>query len=327
MKPWRALGLVLAFSFLASSARAETDVHDAEALAHLPNNTLVTLGYARHVSSSDSQSFTQNIANFRAVYVLKFGNVAFVPFDAFIPAADVSAYEGGGALTLHTSGLGDLTYLPTIAYIIPEGDSHTVLLFNPNFAFPTGNYDKTSLVNVGNRQWVVKPQVALGQRFLRAATLELVGNASFYTKNNDFVVPAPTATNPLATITTPMEQHPTIGGEVHLAVDLSTSFMVGASYYYTANGQKKLTALGDTALDQPTVQTLRFTWGVRLEQSSLLYVQYNQDIFASHDGSISRWFGVRFSHAFFQTPTEAQPAAPPPAVPSPSVLAPPPPAQ
>ena len=91
MKPLRSFGLVLAFSVFASSpAWAETDLRDGEALAHLPNNTLVTLAYFRHVSTSDSQSFSESIANFRAVFVMKFGNLAIVPFDAYLPIADVS---------------------------------------------------------------------------------------------------------------------------------------------------------------------------------------------------------------------------------------------
>jgi len=325
MKPLRLFGLVFASSLLASSAHAETDMRDGEALAHLPNNSLVTLGYFRHVSASDSLSFTQNVANFRAVYVTKFGNFAFVPFDAYLPTADVSVYEGGGTVTLHTSGIGDLTYLPTIAYIVPQGENHVFFLFNPNFSFPTGNYDKQSLVNVGNHQWVAKPQISTGLRFFRALTAEVTGNVSFYSKNNDFVVPAPTATNPLNTTTTSMQQLRTFGGEIHFGADLTKTFLMGASYYYTANGPKKLTAL-DARLDQPTVQSFRFTWGIRLEQNSLLYLQYNQDVFASHDGPISRWFGVRFSHVFFQAPAAAEPppAASPPAGSPPAGLPPPP---
>ena len=103
-------------------------------------------------------------------------------------------------------------------------------------------------------------------------------------------------------------QQPTLGGEVHVGVDLSTTFSVGGSYYYTANGRKKLNTLG-LEVDQPTFQTLRFTWGIRLEQNSLLYLQYDQDVFASHDGAISRWFGVRFSHVFASAPVALAPAA------------------
>ena len=148
-------------------------------------------------------------------------------------------------------------------------------------------------------------------RFLGAVTAEVVGNASFYTTNKHFVVPAPTSTNPLNTTTTSMGQRPTFGGEAHLGIDLSTTFLIGASHYYTANGKKKLTEL-DTTIEQPTVQSFRFTWGVRFEKNSLLYLQFNQDVFASHDGPISRWFGVRFTHAFFQTPAGAAPGAPAP---------------
>jgi hypothetical protein len=40
------------------------------------------------VSTSDTQSYSQSQGVFRSTYVLKFGNLAFVPFDMLLPVVD-----------------------------------------------------------------------------------------------------------------------------------------------------------------------------------------------------------------------------------------------
>jgi|GEM_PF-1875289 len=316
---------VLALAALAPSARAETDGRDGEVLAYVPNNTVAALGYYRHITTSDREplNIAQNLAFFRAVYVMKFGNVAFVPLDVLLPVSDVSVFTK--TAVLNTSGVGDFVYLPTIAYIHPEGENHTYVLFNPNFTMPTGNYSSDTPLNIGGNRWVVKPQIGIGQRFLRAFTAEAVGNASFFTDNSEFGVPTATGI-----VKSKLTQDPTLGGEIHLNGDLAKTFYLGVSYYVTANGKQKLESL-NTTLDQPTVQALRFSWGIRVEKNTLLLLQYNQDIAANHEGSISRWFGARISHSFFEapepnTPTVTAPPPEPPPVPEPvPAVAPPPP--
>jgi len=323
MKRLPSCAAAFAFSLIASAAHAETDVRDGETLAHLPSNTVLGLGYYRHISTSDRepQNISENLTLFRAVYILKFGNLALVPFDMYMPVVDVNVFAPTG--TLHTSGMGDLTYLPTIAYILPQGENNTFFLFNPNFSMPTGNYSSDRLVNIGTNRWTIKPQVAIGQRFLGSITAELVGNASFFTENSESLVPVPTPTG--ATFLKPtLNQSATLGGEIHLTADLSKDFFLGTSYYVTANGKEKYGAPINKEIDQPTVQSMRFTWGVHIEKNTLLLLQYTQDIAASHDGSISRWFGARISHAFSSAPAASTPAAPPPPEREPPPPAPPP---
>src|SRR6202012_5449211 len=114
----------------AQVANNQTDGRDYEALAYLPKDTLVALGYFREQSTSDNTSFSQSLGIFRASYVLKYGDLAIVPFDALLPVVDATVYapvptSPGLTTVLHTSGVGDPTYLPTIGYIIPENeDTH-----------------------------------------------------------------------------------------------------------------------------------------------------------------------------------------------------------
>jgi hypothetical protein len=283
----------------AQTVNNQTDARDYEVLAYLPKDTLVGLAYFREASSSDSQSYSQSEGVFRAAYVLKFGNLAVVPFDAILPVVDATVYVPtmtGATATLHTSGLGDATYLPTIAYVIPEDETtHTVVGVSAYVTAPTGNYSSSDLVNIGDNRWRFQPQIAASQRFAKAFTVDLVGNLALYTDNTKF------GTGPGQPVVT-MKQSVSPGFEAHVMADLSPTFLVGVSYYVEAAGQRNITATGLplTPIDpEQTTQTLRFTFGIRAEPHTLLYLQYDQDIEASGGATIGRFIGARISHASF----------------------------
>jgi hypothetical protein len=284
----------------AQVANSQSDARDYEVLSYLPSGSIVPLGYFRQVSSSDSQSFSESEGVFRASSVLKFGNLAVVPFDAILPVVDATVYAPvpmmpGATVTLHSSGIGDLTYLPTIAYIFREDDTtHTVVAATAYVTAPTGTYDAAHPVNIGDNRWRIQPQLAVGQRFLKALTVELVGSVATYTDNTNFGIGAgmPTVTQ---------KQDITPAFEAHVGADLSTTFFLTTSYYLAAVGRRTIVgqALPETTIDQQqTTQTLRFSFGIHVEKTSLLLIQYNQDIEESGGATISRFIGARFSHVF-----------------------------
>jgi hypothetical protein len=295
------IGLALyASSVHAQTANSQSDARDYDALAYLPKDTLVALTYFREVSSSDKESLTQTQGIFRASYVLKYGNLAIVPFDAILPVVDVAVYapvpmQPGLTTTLHTSGVADLTYLPTIGYVIPENETtHTVVAATAYVTGPSGSYDASRLVNIGDNRWRIQPQVGVSQRFLKVATFDLIGSLAFYTKNPAFPTPQGFVT---------MTQNQTFGLEAHAAVDLSPDFYVSASYYLAAIGERDVESLPalplSTYATEQTVQSVRFSFGIRAEKATLLLLQYNQDVEATGGASISRFIGARLSHAIF----------------------------
>ncbi len=302
------IGLVsFASTAHAQTANSQSDARDYEALAYLPKDTLVGLGYARAVSTSDKQSLSQSQGILRASYVLKYGNLAIVPFDALLPIVDVTVYAPTGmpglTTTLHTSGVGDLTYLPSIGYVIPENDTtHTVVAGTLYVTGPTGTYDASNPVNIGDNRWRIQPQVGVSQRFLTLLTFELIGSVALYTKNSAFFTPKGFVT---------MKQNQTFGLEAHAAADLTKTMFVGVSYYLAAIGERDVEALPALPLsayeEAETVQTVRFTMGIHMEKATTLLLQYNQDIEESGGCStaggacvpISRFFGARISHAVF----------------------------
>jgi|SRR5476649_296035 len=293
--------MIVLFGALSFGARAETDPRDYAGISTLPSNTSLFLGYYRHQSTSDTQNITQDIAIFRGVYILKWGNLTIVPIDFFLPVADVSVYvpipEAGPLnATLHASGIGDLTYLPTAIYEIPESEGNSSLIGASLYiTAPVGSYDDTKLVNIGNHRWTVKPEIALGQRLMKRYTFELIGNLTFYTDNSDFTAAGPKLT---------LSQSVTPGLEVHFMADVTSVLEMGVSYYIFGFGKQTIAENGGLVAAESTVNTVRGTVGIRIEQRNIIYLQYNQDLHASGganagaNGSVSRFWGMRWVHAF-----------------------------
>jgi hypothetical protein len=315
MKYIRVLIAIFALFSISSAARAETDPRDYAAIAPAKNNSLVTLGYARAVSTSDSSNLSQTVGILRALYLMKFGNLALIPFDMFVPMAEVTVYEPPvGTMMMpaptffraqrileHVSGLADLTYLPTIALVNPEGEgTSTTAALSVYVTPPTGMYDQTKLVNIGNHRWDVQPQIAIAQRISTLFTAEAVAYGIFHTDNTAF---QPPAMLPLQTL----KRNWNWGADVHVAYSPTVTGWIGLSYYVQAFGRAFFEPTADgmvvapevTTGSQQTVHTVRVTWGWRVEKDSLILFQFNQDVAATGEGaSIGRFIGARLSHTW-----------------------------
>jgi len=299
----RSLAIVaVALVLPVASARAETDARDYEGGVYLPSGTTVAAAYFRHQSTSDTQSLTQDLALFRAIHFLKFDNLVVVPFDMYVPIVDVSVYEAPPIGTLHTSGMGDLTYLPTVIYVLPQDkDTHTYFGLTTYITAPTGSYKGDRLVNIGGNRWTFQPQIAVGQRFLKMFTVEAVGNVLFAGTNDKALIPTPIG----LLSDQKLKQDPIWGAELHVSADLSTTFYASLEYYMKHSGRAHFDlglptgAIDATYSEAQRLHSMRLTFGVRLEKASLLLLQFNEDIGRTNGASLGQFFGVRLSHFFF----------------------------
>jgi hypothetical protein len=291
---------LLAVSLLSSicCAQVQTDARDYDT-SNIPNRTVIAAAYFRHLTSSGTRSATINLAIFRTVYVLKFGNLAVAPINGFLPVADVTAYAPSGmprqSLASHTSGVGDLTFLPSVVYDFPQPDgSHTYTGFTLFVTAPTGSYSSSRRLNVGENRWVTRFQAMVGQRFLKRYTAEAIGYVSIFSDNDDFRV-SPTGTQTL-------QQKPSMGLNLHLAADVSPAFYLALSYYLEASGLRHVDAItGEVPMnldidERRIFSTLRFTSGIRVMPQLLLLVQYNTDVSTTGDAQLFRFWGTRLSY-------------------------------
>jgi hypothetical protein len=303
--------LLVALTTAAPKAHAQTtDARDYEGAGGAPNNTLILLNYLRHQTTNDRRNLTTNISIFRASWVLKFGNLAIVPIDILLPVVDadlrVPAAPGSAVNTasIRTTGFGDLQFLPSIIYDVVEDkeiNTHTYFGANIYTIMPTGTYRSTTPVNIGENRWGIKPQVAIGQRFAKAFTFDLVGNMTIFTDNTEFIVPGRAASMGMAAVPPSrqtLRQDPTFSGEAHLGLDVDPTTYLAVSYYATNIGKRSL-AIGPEVEPPASIQTMRFTWGWRIEKQMLLLIQLQQDIAATGEASRNRYWGMRLSRFFY----------------------------
>ncbi|MEY4509661.1 MAG: hypothetical protein RLZZ450_1783 [Pseudomonadota bacterium] len=302
--------LLVALTTAAPKANAQTDARDYEGAGGAPNNTLILLNYLRHQSTIDRRNLITNSSSFRASWVLKFGHLAVVPIDLFFSVADVDlrvpAAPGSAvsSASIRTTGFSDLQYLPSIIYDVVEDkeiNTHTYFGANLYTIMPIGTYRPNAPINISENRWGIKPQVAVGQRFAKAFTLDLIGNLTIFTDNTEFVVPGRAAAGGMPAVPPSrqtLKQDPTWGGEAHLAVDVDPTTYLALSYYATNVGKRSL-AIGREVEPPASVQTLRFTWGWRIEKQMLLLVQLQQDVAATGEASKNRFWGMRLSRFFY----------------------------
>ena len=302
--------LVLASAVLlwASPARAQQpDPRDYEIGYFVPSKTLLTNVYLRHVSSSTGSSVTQTQGTVRGTYILKKGDLVVTPFDLIVPAVDVTAHvplseDSPVSGTLHTSGLADLLFLPTIGYGVTQDAktaTHSYFALTTYITLPLGSYEPDRLVNIGRNRFAVQPLLMFGQRFAKAFTFEVMGNVSIYGANDEFRVP----TIPGQDLT--LEQDLSFGGSAHLAADLSKAFWLGGSYILNSTGatETDIPQVGVTEIDPATtVHTARLNLGHRLGPTTTLLAQFNYDVAGSDEATLARFVGLRLSHAVVPTP-------------------------
>lgn len=333
--------LLLSACALPSLAQAQNpDPRDYEVGYFVPHKTTIINTYLRQVSATDGRDYAAQALALRATYILKFGDVVVTPFDLILPVQNVNAYVPVAALarvdpsfgmvpsdfklTTHASGFGDLTFLPTIGHGITENaenHTHTWWALTAYVTAPSGRYNPNRTLNIGANRWIINPLITVGQRFARAFTVEIMGNAAFYTSNDEYRV----ATVPGANLK--LNQKPSFGASAHLGVDLHPTFFIGLSYMLNVNGKRSYdlptTGVETTDLDSNTVHTIRTNLGIRISPQTLLLAQWNEDVGGSAISTRGRFFGIRLSHVFFTpavrpagrepiTDPAARPSTPPP---------------
>lgn len=132
---------------------------------------------------------------------------------------------------------------------------------------PTGQYDGTRLINVGEHRWSFKPEVGFSRRFGHWL-VDAYGSVWFYTPNNDFFSNAPGSTGPNR-----QTQDPMGAVEAHLSYDVKPRMWVSldGNYWYggatSLNGVQTPTTLqansrlgGTAAIPITKHQSLKFSY-------------------------------------------------------------------
>ena len=95
---------------------------------------------------------------------------------------------------------------------------------------PTGQYDETKLVNIGNNRWAIKPSLGISKVFGKT-TLELAGDVEFYGDNDDFFG------------NVKREQDPIYSTQAHFIYNFSSDLWLGLDANYFWGGESTINGI------------------------------------------------------------------------------------
>jgi hypothetical protein len=146
---------------------------------------------------------------------------------------------------------------------------------------PTGQYDSTRLINVGDHRWSLKPEIGLSRRFGHWL-VDAYGAVWFFTPNDDFFSNAPGSTGPNRQTQKPMG---TV--EAHLSYDVKPRLWVSVDGNYWYGGATSL-----NGVETPT--TLQAN--SRLGATAAIPITKHQSLKFSYSGGTYVTFGGNFQN-------------------------------
>ena len=176
--------------FCASASALDVDAGDYTAL---PAGTNLGLLYYQHAERNRlyangdklplDAGLDSDIGILRGVHFMELGGYIVDP-QFLLPFGNVRAKDDLSALG-SDSGTGDLILAATV-WLVNQPEQRRYFGITPYLWLPTGSYDNDRAINLGENRWKGALQAGyiegLGDKF----SLDLVGDVTFFGKNDDF---------------------------------------------------------------------------------------------------------------------------------------------
>lgn len=146
---------------------------------------------------------------------------------------------------------------------------------------PTGQYDGTRLINIGEHRWSFKPEIGFSRRFGHWL-VDAYGSVWLYTPNDDFFSKAPGSTGPNR-----QTQEPMGAVEAHLSYDIKPRMWVSVDGNYWYGGKTSLNGV-------ETATTLQAN--SRLGATAAIPITKHQSLKFSYSGGTYVTFGGAFQN-------------------------------
>ncbi len=180
------------------------------------------------------------------------------------------------------------------AEFVKAGLPRTVLGASIKVMAPTGQYDATRLINLGNNRWAFKPEVGFARR-IGKAVLDVYGGVWFFTDNDDYAAPSPGAPGNLRT------QKPIGVTEVHLSYDFKPFLWISADLNYWYGGRTSVNG-SESATTLQANSRLGVTGSIPLTRKQALKFSYSDGVIIRVGGNFHilsvgwqySWLGLPF---------------------------------
>jgi hypothetical protein len=280
---------LLGFFLAASVLHADTDPRD---VIPAPAGTDAFIFYRKDISTNYTYSngnkirgfdLTANMNILRPVHYADLGGHVY-SLQLLLPYGSMSL-DGSAVGNAHfqTSGLGD-TQLNFTYWFKNDTKQNRYAGAGLFLVTPTGAYDKSSPINLGDHRWSLRPQVLVGRGFGKAF-YELGGEISVYTDKQD-----EGADQNLTS-----KKAPLYNAFGHATYNFTPALFTSASAFYTNGGETKLGGINQN--DETKSLAAMLTFGFGLTAQSQLLLQIRQDV-AVQNGPAQNHVDARFAYFF-----------------------------
>ncbi|MEI6702698.1 MAG: transporter [Deltaproteobacteria bacterium] len=184
----------------------------------------------------------------------------------------------------NTGGLGDLILATTI-WLINNPEKNTFFGITPYLFLPTGDYDKSKSLNMGENCWKAAAQVGLNTGLTDKVRFDLIGDVTFYGDNSQF---GPNGVTMKQDLSFQIQTYARYKFTPSLESSLGFSYVLGGER--EVNGVKKNDALS----------TSKFILGgaYNFRPSTMLVITYGRDISVENGFMESNKILLRLTEAF-----------------------------
>ncbi|HQT19175.1 MAG TPA: transporter [Thiobacillus sp.] len=190
---WRWTRAVVLVAIAAAATGAQAVDVDAGDYTALPAGTNLGLVYYQHAERNKLYSggnqvpinagLDSDVGILRGVHFMKIGDYIVDP-QFLLPFGKLKGKDGLSALG-SGSGTGDLILAAT-AWLVNDPKAKTYFGITPFLFLPTGTYDRSKALNLGENRWKFALQGGYITPLSESVTLDMIGDVTVFGKNDDF---------------------------------------------------------------------------------------------------------------------------------------------
>ena len=242
-------GAVFAAAAMGNAHAIDVDAGDYTAL---PVGTNLGLLYYQHAERDRIYSHGERVSGgtlqsdvgiARYVRYVDIGGFTATP-QILLPFGRLNGSDNLSALG-HTSGVGDPILAATV-FLLNDQKNKRFFGITPYLYIPLGSYNKNRALNLGENRWKFALQAGYITPLTDKVTLDLVGDAMLFGKNNDYGSTGAT-----------LKQDPLFSTQAWLRYDVSTTFNLRAGVAYSFGGESKVNGV----VQGDNTNTSKFSFG------------------------------------------------------------------
>lgn len=200
-----------------------------------------------------------------------------------LPFGKLEASQDSSALG-SASGQADLA-LSTSIWLVNNPETNTYFGITPHLSLPTGDYDKSKALNLGENRWKLTLQAGLNAEITNKIHFDLVTDITTYGSNTEFGAASAT-----------LKQARSYQATIHMRYIFSPAFQVSAGWSTIWGGE---TEVNGVKKGNP-LRTTKYILGTAyfFRPSTQFSATYSRDLSVKNGFMVSNRFLLRLSQAF-----------------------------